>query len=651
MSNPVWKPHHPELTQMGKFLRFIEKKHEIRLESYQQLHQWSIDHPEFFWQNLCDFFSFSFATAPQSILEQSEEMCHSRWFSGARFNFAEKLLPRNDDYPALISIDENGKRQTLSYRQLRNEVAACAAGLKSRGIKEGDRVAAVLPNIAVSVIAMLATASIGAVWSSCSPDFGAQAIIDRLGQIEPKLLFICNGHQYLGKTHLATEKIKEISKAIPSLKEIVLVPFIEEKIPAELQSATTDWNDFKKATSDLEFPPLPFDHPLYILYSSGTTGKPKCIVHGAGGTLLQHMKELALHTDIQEGDNLCFYTTCGWMMWNWMVSVLSLGVTLTLYEGSPTFPDAGRLFQLIEEEQITVFGTSAKFISAVEKAGVKAKEKYRLDSLRCILSTASPLLPKNYDYVYQQIKSDVQLCSISGGTDIISCFALGNPILPVYRGELQCAGLGMAVEVFDEQGHSVKQRRGELVCTQPFPSMPIGFWNDPEQKRYKEAYFSRFPQVWAHGDFAEITEHNGLVIHGRSDSVLNPGGVRIGTAEIYRQVEKIPQILDSVVVGQNWEDDVRVILFVQLKEGVELSDELVALIRQTIRANASPRHVPAKILPVKDIPRTISGKTVEVAVRKIIHGEAVDNLESLANPEALEYFKNRQELDSKALES
>ncbi|QDP73109.1 acetoacetate--CoA ligase [Legionella israelensis] len=644
MSNIVWKPNHPELTQMWQFMRFIEQKYDLIFENYHQLHEWSIHHPERFWQNLYEFFSFSFDTPPHEILHPFDEMINAHWFTGARFNFAEKLLSKNDDYPALISIDENNYRQVFSYRQLRKEVAECAAGLKSRGIKEGDRVVAVLPNIAATVIAMLATASLGAIWSSCSPDFGAQAIIDRLGQIEPKLLFICDGHQYQGKIHSATEKIKQIAEAIPSLKDIVLIPFVGEKILGKLSSSIVEWKDFKKTSSSLKFTSLPFNHPLYILYSSGTTGKPKCIIHGAGGTLLQHMKELGLHTDIKEGDNLCFYTTCGWMMWNWMVSVLSLGATLTLYEGSPTFPDAGRMFQLIEDEQITVFGTSAKFISAIEKTGIRPKDKYRLDGLRCILSTGSPLLPKNYDYVYQQLKPEVQLCSISGGTDIISCFALGNPILPVYRGELQCAGLGMAVEVFDEQGRSVRQTHGELVCTKPFPSMPVGFWNDPDQSRYKKAYFARFPNVWAHGDFAEITKHHGLIIHGRSDSVLNPGGVRIGTAEIYRQIEKIPQVLDSVVVGQNWEDDVRVVLFVKLKEGIELSDELITTIRQTIRTHASPRHVPAKILQVKDIPRTISGKTVEVAVRKIIHGESIENVESLANPEALEYFKNRDEL-------
>lgn len=389
---------------------------------------------------------------------------------------------------------------------------------------------------------------------------------------------------------------------------------------------------------------MPFEHPVYIMFSSGTTGKPKCIIHGAGGTLLQHIKELGLHTDLHAKDNLCFYTTCGWMMWNWTVSALALGVTLTLYEGSPTYPESDRLFKLIADEQVTVFGTSAKFISSVEKAGVKPKEEFDLTHLRCILSTGSPLLPKNYDFVYEQIKDDVQLCSISGGTDIISCFALGNPMLPIYRGELQCLGLGMAVDVFDEEGHPVREERGELVCTAPFPSMPVGFWNDPERTAYQRAYFERFPGIWAHGDFAEITAHNGLIIYGRSDAVLNPGGVRIGTAEIYRQVEKIDEVVDSIVIGQDWQDDVRVVLFVKLRDSVKLTEELINKIRLTIRQNASPRHIPAKILQVEDIPRTISGKIVEVAVRQVVHGLPVNNLQSLANPNSLDYFKDREEL-------
>ncbi|WP_347251784.1 acetoacetate--CoA ligase [Legionella sp.] len=644
MKSVVWEPKQPEKTRMWQFMRFAEQTHQMQFKNYQELHTWSTNNPAHFWQALIDFFKISFTTPAEEALNHYDHMINARWFSGATFNFAEKLLSRKDEHPALISINESGDRHLLTYKELYELVARCAEGLKKAGVVAGDRVAAIMPNVSYTIIAMLATTSIGAIWSSCSPDFGPQAALDRLGQIEPKVLFICDGHQYLGKTHNGSPKIIEMSKAIPTLTKVIVCPIIFSHPDLSSVETAIFWDEFLEPAKRCEFKQLPFDHPVYILFSSGTTGKPKCIVHGAGGTLLQHIKELGLHTDLTATDNLCFYTTCGWMMWNWMVSALALGTTLTLYEGAPTFPKADRLFKLIDDEKITVFGTSAKFISSVEKAGVLPNKKFALNSLRAILSTGSPLLPKNYDFVYQQIKPDVQLSSISGGTDIVSCFALGNPILPVYRGELQCLGLGMAVQVFDEQGHAVRKKRGELVCTKPFPSMPVSFWNDPEKKAYYRAYFERFEDVWAHGDFAEITQHNGLIIYGRSDAVLNPGGVRIGTAEIYRQVEKIPEILDSIVIGQNWQEDVRVVLFVKLKDGLELDQSLEDTIRQTIRHNASPRHVPAKILQVADIPRTISGKIVEVAVRQVVHGEEVQNASSLANPEALKHFKNRKEL-------
>lgn len=644
MNDIAWTPQNPEQTRMRQFMDFAAKKHCQIFESYQDLYTWSVKHPESFWESLCLFFKLNFDTPPHQILNYSSNMIESRWFSGAHFNFAQKLLSRRDKHPALISLDENDNKSVISYAELYEKVAQCAAGLKAVGIGIGDRVAAVMPNTSYTIIAMLATTSLGAIWSSCSPDFGTQAALDRLGQIEPKALFICDGHQYQGKKYSSSEKVVQLSAAIPSLRHVVICPNINENIELKHQPNASNWNDFIKPASDCDFVSLPFDHPVYILFSSGTTGRPKCIIHGAGGTLIQHLKELGLHSDIKSTDNLCFYTTCGWMMWNWTVSALALGATITLYEGSPTYPTDNRMFRLIDEEKVTVFGTSAKFISAIEKSGVKPKNEFRLSELRCILSTGSPLLPKNYDFVYKNIKRDLQLSSISGGTDIISCFALGNPILPVYRGELQCIGLGMGVEVFDEQGNSVKQKRGELVCTKPFPSMPVGFWNDKDRQAYTHAYFERFQGVWAHGDFAEITAHNGLIIYGRSDAVLNPGGVRIGTAEIYRQVEKVDAVIDSVVIGQDWQDDVRIVLFVKLRDGKTLDEELINTIKTTIRKNASPRHVPAKILQVPDIPRTLSGKIVELAVRQVVHGQQISNLQSLANPQTLDYFKDREEL-------
>ncbi|CEG57367.1 acetoacetate--CoA ligase [Legionella fallonii] len=646
MNEIIWTPQHPKNSKMWQFMKFAAEKNNQLFDNYQDLHTWSINHPDLFWQTLCNFFELKFDTPAHQILNDYEEMLDARWFSGARFNFAQKLLSRRDNHPALVSINENDEKQSITYDQLYFAVAQCAAGLKAAGVTIGDRVAALMPNTAQTIIAMLATASLGAIWSSCSPDFGSQAALDRIGQIDPKVLFICDGHQYQGKTHSGADKIKRLHEEISTLVQIVICSNIHETIDISPIPKALYWNDFIKPSTQCEFVSLPFDHPLYIMFSSGTTGKPKCIIHGAGGTLLQHLKELGLHSDLKAEDNLCFYTTCGWMMWNWTASALALGVTITLYEGSPAYPDASRMFRLIDEEQVTVFGTSAKFISATEKAGIEPRSEFDMAHLRCILSTGSPLLHKNYDFVYQHIKEDIQLSSISGGTDIISCFALGNPILPVYRGELQCIGLGMAVTIFNEEGQSVQQTRGELVCTKPFPCMPVGFWNDKDKAAYHRAYFERFPGVWAHGDYAEITSHHGVIIYGRSDAVLNPGGVRIGTAEIYRQVEKIAAVVDSVVIGQDWQDDVRVILFVKLRDGTSIDEELINTIKQTIRQNASPRHVPAKILQVPEIPRTISGKVVEIAVRQVVHNQQVNNLQSLANPQSLEYFKNREELQS-----
>ena len=643
MEKPVWQPTHPEASRLWAFMRHVEKNHNLQLSDYQQLHTWSVQNPALFWQELCNFFNIHFDTNPTHVLSRYDHMIDARWFQGATFNFAKQLLARHDEHPALICINEPGERRVYSYRELNLLVQECAAGLKHAGVTRGDRVAAILPNTAYAIIAMLATASIGAIWASCSPDFGIDAAVDRFGQIQPRILFLCDGYQYQGKSFDTITKMQAITTLIPSLSHVVVCPYSMNSTPS-IPSSMRLWDDFLQPSTHLEFASLPFDHPLYIMFSSGTTGAPKCIVHGAGGTLLQHIKELGLHTDIHPTDNMCFYTTCGWMMWNWMVSTLALGATLTLYEGAPMYPDHNRLFQLIDKENVSVFGTSAKFLSAVEKSGANPGRDFKMQSLRCILSTGSPLLPKNYDFVYECVKSNVQLCSVSGGTDIISCFALGNPMLPVYRGELQCIGLGMDVGIFDDAGNRLFKQPGELVCTTPFPSMPIYFWNDANNQRYQHAYFEKYPGIWAHGDRAEITAHHGLIIYGRSDAILNPGGVRIGTAEIYHQVEKIKEIIDSVVIAQTWQDDVRIVLFVQLREGLTLDEELQRTIRNYIRTHASPKHVPAKIVQVPIIPRTINGKVVELAVRDVVEGRSVNNLGSLANPEALAYFANRTEL-------
>ena len=621
--------------------RFMQQQ---GFDDYDSLYRWSIEESADFWQALCDFCDIRFTKPPATILPRPDSIMDAGWFQGGELNYAEHLLRHRGGRDALVFYGEDGARRAISFDELRAAVAGVAAGLRQAGIEKGDRVGAYLPNCPEAIIAMLAASSIGAIWSSCSPDFGVTGVVDRFGQIEPKVLFTANGYFYNGKRFECLDTVARIIDAIPSVERTVVVPFAEGAIDTSGIANAVTLEAFSVAGTDLEFEPVAFDHPLFIMYSSGTTGVPKCIVHGHGGTLLQIVKEHVLHCDTGTDDRLFYFTTCGWMMWNWLATGLATGATLVLFDGSPFYDDGRVLWKMAEREKLTVFGTSAKYISALQKAGVRPAEEFGLPALRAVLSTGSPLAPESFDFVYDAIGSDLQLSSIAGGTDIISCFVLGNPTLPVRRGEIQCRGLGMAVEFFDDEGNALLEQRGELVCTKPFPSAPVGFWNDPDNAKYRAAYFEKYPGVWAHGDFAELRRTGGIVIHGRSDAVLNPGGVRIGTAEIYRQVEKLDEVVESIAIGQDWEDDVRVLLFVVLREGVELDDDLRARIRRVIRENTTPRHVPAKIVAVPEIPRTKSGKIVEIAVRTVVHGEEVKNTEALANPEALRFFRDIPEL-------
>ena len=639
----LWRPS-DELAgncQMADFMRFAGRENDRVFDDYDALWDWSVKERAEFWENLWRYTDIMAATPWQRVLDKGDTMPGASWFPGARLNFAENLLRFRDDRRAIVFRGEGGRELRFSYAELYRQVAGLAVSLHALGINPGDRVAAILPNIPQAVIAMLATTWLGAAWSSCSPDFGARGILDRFGQIEPKLLIATDGYRFKGRVIDIRDKVKSVLNGLPSCEHRLLIDWQGcGTLPEMLR-----WDDLVANADDPPpFAQLAFDHPLYILFSSGTTGKPKCIVHGAGGTLLQHLKEHRLHCDLRRDDTLFYFTTCGWMMWNWLVSGLASGATLVLFDGSPFHPVPDVLWRMADDLGVTIFGTSAKYVSAQEKVGVAVVDELPLTGLRSILSTGSPLAPESFDYLSQQIKPGVQICSISGGTDIVSCFALGNPLLPVRRGQLQCRGLGMAVAVYDKQGNAVIDEPGELVCTKPFPCMPVGFWNDPDDSRYHAAYFERFPNVWTHGDWTVLTGNGGLLIEGRSDAVLNPGGVRIGTAEIYRQVERLPQIKESVCVGQPWDGDVRVLLFVVLNDGVVLDEALEAAIRKTLRENASPRHVPAKILAVSDVPRTRSGKLSEIAVRDTVVGKPLSNTEALSNPEVLEQYRNRTEL-------
>ncbi|MGD9601349.1 MAG: acetoacetate--CoA ligase [Gammaproteobacteria bacterium] len=643
--NPIlWRPDAARVasTNLTRFIGYVNARHALRIAEYRELHAWSVADAPAFWTAVWDFCGIRAQTRGERVVADPARMPGARWFPEARLNFAENLLRRRDDSTALRFRDERGHTRGMTWRALYAEVQRVAEALRGYGVVAGDRVAGITANTPEAIIAMLATASLGAVWSSCSPDFGTQGVLDRFDQIAPKVMFAMDGYYYAGKTLDIRDKVAEIRAALPGLERLVVIPFIAA---GDLPGADRfDTLGTSQPDADIRFEAVPFNHPLYILYSSGTTGKPKCIVHGAGGTLIQHLKEHQLHSDIRPGDRLFYFTTCGWMMWNWLVSGLASEATLLLYDGSPFHPDGYTLFDYADREDCTQFGISAKFVQGIEKFDVRPRERHALKDVRTILSTGSVLPPEGFDYVYTHVKQDVCLSSVSGGTDIISCFIGGNPNGPVYRGELQCKGLGMATQVFDELGRPVIGEKGELVCTNAFPSMPIGFWGDADGSRYRAAYFERFPNVWAHGDFAEETPHGGFVIHGRSDATLNPGGVRIGTAEIYRQVETLEEVVECVAIGQEWDGDVRVVLFVVLRAGEALTGELERRLRDRIRTGASPRHVPARIVQVSDIPRTRSGKLTELAIRDVVHGRTIRNVEALSNPEALEQFRNRPEL-------
>ena len=644
----MWQPTEEQInnSQMMDYMQLVNQKFGLSLKKYSQLYDWSIEKAEDFWGSFWEYSQIIHHSPYSQVVDDLGKMPGAKWFDGATLNFAENLLRYRDDKIAILFQGEDGTQSSLTYKELHDQVSRLARSMREMGIVKNDRVAGFMPNIPETIITMLATASIGAIWSSCSPDFGIKGVLDRFQQIEPKLIFAADGYLYNGKTIDCLSKLKKILMDLPSIKKTIIVPFAGDSNTNVIKNSML-WNDFlHKDSGDIIFEQLPFDHPLYIMYSSGTTGLPKSIVHSAGGTLIQHLKELKLHTDLTQNDKIFYFTTCGWMMWNWLISSLAVGATIVLYDGSPFYPDGTALLKMADEVGITVFGTSAKYISSLESAGIKPKQISSFPKLRTILSTGSPLVEENFDFVYGEWKEDVQLASISGGTDIISCFALGNPILPVRRGELQCRGLGMKVESYNEKGMSVRNEKGELVCTQAFPSMPIYFWNDSNGKKYQSAYFDVYPNIWHHGDYLEINDFGGVKIYGRSDTTLNPGGVRIGTAEIYQTVERFNEVEDSLVIGQPWQNDERIILFLKMKDQITLTNSLKTRVKKSIRESCTHRYVPAIIIAVEDIPYTINGKKVELAVKQVIQNIEVKNIDSLVNPSILDFYKDILELDS-----
>jgi acetoacetyl-CoA synthetase len=648
VTTPLWTPS-PERraeANLTAFAALVADRHGVRYDNYPDLYAWSVREPEQFWSALWDFCGVISETKGERVLVDGHRMPGAQWFPDARLSYAENMLRRRDDAPAMIFRGENKVRRTLAFADVYDTVSRLAQALLAEGVKPGDRIAAIVSNMPEAIIGLLAANSIGAIWSSCSPDFGVQGVLDRFGQIEPVVLLSVDGYWYGGKRLEVLPRLAEIVKSLPSVRRVVVVPYLDASPDVSGVDRAVGFPAFIApfAAGDITFARLPFSHPLYILYSSGTTGVPKCIVHGQGGSLLQHMKEHQLQTDLKRDDRLFYFTTCGWMMWNWLASGLGTGATLLLYDGSPFYPGANTLWDFAAQERMTIFGTSAKYIDALNKLKLKPADTHDLSALKAMTSTGSPLVAEGFDYVYANVKSDLLLSSISGGTDIVSCFVLGSPWLPVWRGEIQCRGLGLAVEVYDDDGKPLIGTKGELVCSKPFPCMPVAFWNDPDGAKYHAAYFDRFPNVWCHGDWMEITDRGSCVIYGRSDAVLNPGGVRIGTAEIYRQVEQLDEVVESLVIGQDWNNDVRVVLFVRLREEVKLDEALVKRIKEKVRANTTPRHVPDKVIAVTDIPRTKSGKIVELAVRDVVHGRPVKNREALANPEALDLYRDLPEL-------